>query len=355
MNRNTLVFPAGMTRSLEYLESSHKRKKIIGASSIVNDSFKSLYNKWINLPFVTDDNFKSSLIEAIKQYNIGEIFTPNPVIWECINGIIKDYSLDIEINKSPILTEIAPYQASILFAENLIKQPLRISTSGKIKKNADLNKIASVFRHGESIPGMCDRNKLSALCEIARCTPEGDIVEIGSWWGKSAFILTALSDIYKIGKVLCIDPWTNLDLLQNDKKNLVDKIEVDANFAFEIFNINLLLYAGKLINYIRKPSNLALQVYTNKKEISTPEFGSTKYKGTISILHIDGNHSYDNAIQDIRNWCPLVSPGGWIIIDDYTWPYGDGPKKAADEYFNNSEMISTGFVMGGALFIKTNE
>src|SRR5258707_10756515 len=48
-------------------------------------------------------------------------------------------------------------------------------------------------RYADIIPGMCDDDKFHALLETARYSVNGDIVEIGSWWGKSAFILARLA------------------------------------------------------------------------------------------------------------------------------------------------------------------
>ena len=46
--------------------------------------------------------------------------------------------------------------------------------------------------------------------------------------------------------------------------------------------------------------------------------------------------------------------GGWIVIDDYTWPFGDGPRRVGDEFLAaNRDRISAAFVMGGALFIRS--
>jgi hypothetical protein len=70
-------------------------------------------------------------------------------------------------------------------------------------------------------------------------------------------------------------------------------------------------------------------------------------------LHIDGNHAYEAVKTDITAWERFVVDGGWIIFDDYNWPYGDGPRRVGDEFLEkNLAKISTAFVMGGALFIQ---
>lgn len=93
--------------------------------------------------------------------------------------------------------------------------------------------------------------------------------------------------------------------------------------------------------------------YNNRRLISTEAFGHTEYTGQISILHIDGNHTYEDAKADVKSWEKFMVGGGWIIIDDYLWPYGDGPQRVGNEFLaDNFDKIDTSFVMGGALFIQ---
>jgi len=101
------------------------------------------------------------------------------------------------------------------------------------------------------------------------------------------------------------------------------------------------------------PSTDGAEHYRNHKSVTTSSFGTTSYRGHIAILHIDGNHSYAAAKADIASWSGLVADGGWIIVDDYVWPYGDGPKRAGDEFMaENNERIEVAFVMGSALFLQ---
>jgi hypothetical protein len=101
------------------------------------------------------------------------------------------------------------------------------------------------------------------------------------------------------------------------------------------------------------PSTEASEHYRNNPTVQTATFGKTTYSGRIALLHIDGNHSYANARADVTSWSNLVIPGGWIIIDDYIWPYGDGPQRVGDEFLEeNHDKIAVSFVMGSALFIQ---
>ena len=53
---------------------------------------------------------------------------------------------------------------------------------------------------------------------------------------------------------------------------------------------------------------------------------------SLDFVHIDGDHSFDAAIQDIVAWAPKVRIGGLILVHDYfslSWP---GVTQAVDAY-----------------------
>ena len=85
--------------------------------------------------------------------------------------------------------------------------------------------------------------------------------------------------------------------------------------------------------------------------IESGELGSQLISGVISLLHIDGNHSYQFVKRDIELWFPLVIKGGWILLDDYLWAFGDGPKIAGDELLSSGK-IDCAFIIGDTLFLR---
>ncbi|MFA7402892.1 MAG: class I SAM-dependent methyltransferase [Pelobacteraceae bacterium] len=363
MNRNeneikpVLIFPGGMPRSLEYLQKCLVDKQaVIGASSISSDVSREKYPEWHYLPYITDPGFDDALQQAIETFNIGGIFTPNPVVWAYLNRAMKDIAPDVAlVNDSPLNTELSTYRAALSRARSLLESPLALVSDIAHKPPMSEIELASLFWHSDVIPGMCDYEKQCALCEIARCSRSGDLVEIGSWWGKSAFILARLAHHYQIGNLLCVDPWSNEHLIQNDAHGIVDTVaaQLDVDEALIVFEMNLLPHNSLPVNYLRMPSVDGAQHYCEHLNATSPSFGTTSYCGHIAILHIDGNHSYDAAKSDVAAWSYLVAEGGWIIMDDYIWPYGDGPQRAGDEFLaENSDRIKVAFVMGSALFIQ---
>ncbi len=254
MANRTLIFPAGMPRSLAFLERAQAEGQwVIGSSSLGYDPVRERYPQWVHLPYITASNFDQALRQAIHDFNIDGIFTPNPVVWDylnrCINPSFPGVTL---VNASPVASEVEPFHKALRFGKFILENPLELAAVRTPQPSVSALEISAIFHHADTIPGMCDHEKIRALCELVRYCPSGDVVEIGSWWGKSAFVLARLAICYNIGKLLCVDPWSNAHLVQNDAKGLVDSVPVDADEALTVFQINLLPYGHGAVNYLRR-------------------------------------------------------------------------------------------------------
>jgi hypothetical protein len=96
---------------------------------------------------------------------------------------------------------------------------------------------------------------------------------------------------------------------------------------------NLYKYVLEKVNdhrfkIIRKKSNLAYLDFENN---------------SIDAVYIDGNHSYEAVMEDIKYWSPKVKEGGLLIGDDYL--AFEGVKKAVNDSFSHfNEVGNTWFV-----------
>lgn len=346
-----------MPRSLDYLHKCLREGLlVIGASSLDYDVSRGQYPSWLHLPYITQPQFGDALRQAIEDLDIGGIYTPNPVVWNYLHRVLQEIAPGVNlVNESPVNEALAGYRAARAHARILLERPLPLASRLVAKPAMSEIELAALFRHADLIPGMCDDEKICALHEIARYSVSGDLVEIGSWWGKSAFVLAGLAKRYEIGNLLCVDPWSNEHLVQHDNEDLVDSVsaQMDASEALAVFEINLLLFNSNHVNYLRMPSTEGARHYLEHRSATSEAFGITFYGGHIAILHIDGNHAYAEVKSDIVFWSDMVTCGGWIILDDYIWPYGDGPRRAGDEFMaEHGERIELAFVMGSALFIQ---
>ena len=354
MTGRVLVLPGGMPRALEFLDECHRlHLDAIGASSLAADPAASRYPRWAYLPNVGDPKFDQALAALIGAQKIDRVFTPHPVLWFALEKRLAGIAPRVRLlGPAPVESEMKPYRTAARLAREYPDLPL--AASGAKRTAMTHAQRHSLWRHVELVPGMCDHAKISALMSVAPFVPDGDLVEIGSWWGKSAVLCALLAQFFDLGPLLCVDPWQQSALVQEDSPELLNETSaaIDANEAFAVFCANLLPYANGRVNYMRRASVEAALSY-GMNEVSTPEFGSTRYSGEIALLHIDGNHDFTAVQADVDAWAPRVVPGGWVVMDDYTWSFGDGPRKVGDRYLaRHADEIACSFVMGTALFMQ---
>ena len=69
-------------------------------------------------------------------------------------------------------------------------------------------------------------------------------------------------------------------------------------------------------------------------------------------VYIDGNHSYENVLEDLQHYLPFVKSGGFLCGDDYgsndSDPYSNGgPERAVREF---TEETGLGVEINGSQF-----
>ncbi|WP_073130483.1 class I SAM-dependent methyltransferase [Muricoccus roseus] len=339
-----------MPDALAFRERAEARgASVIGASSIEDDPARGFYPEWEYLPFVTGDGFDTALAGLIRRRGVRSVYTPHFVIHRHLEERLGQIApgTALAAGRFPQDEERA-YRA---LRERVASLPCIAPPGAARAPLTPLERLGLVRLTG-TIPGMCGEEKMLALMEVMRHAPEGDIVEIGSWWGRSAALLVLLARRWGIGPVLCVDPWESAAMPQGNALLDSTSARLDTEEALRIFEINLSPLAGGRLNYLRARSTAAC-AYAPGLEVTTAAFGTTRYSGRIAVLHIDGNHAHEEVERDIAAWVPRLRPGGWIIFDDYEWAFGDGPRRAADSFVaREAGRIAATFRAGPALLVQ---
>ncbi|HRK84940.1 MAG TPA: class I SAM-dependent methyltransferase [Alcaligenes faecalis] len=350
-----LVFPFHQEEALDFIQTATRLGlPVVRASSEVYGD-RGQDGTVHYLPYVNESEFDARLADLIAAQNISQIYTMHPMIWHKINRMIVMGELQgIRLcSEDPLKAYCAPYEKAMAWAQGcgaLIDEafePLHQPLSNV--------EYAHLYSGAFSIPGQSDSGKIELLTRIARHAPKGDVVEIGSAYGRSAFALAVLARAYALGNVVCVDPW-GFEASQDQGSSAAmvnaDMKKVDWQRVFEVFRIATAGFDN--LAYIRQMSKDALADYQRGcKNQGLPRDGKAALGvlGEISILHIDGNHKYELVKQDIDLWTPYVKRGGWVLIDDYEWTFGDGPKRAGDEFLKNCSHRAA-FVSGDTLCIQ---
>jgi len=183
----------------------------------------------------------------------------------------------------------------------------------------------------QDVPGWTPIDQLYSLFNLVYLTSdlEGDILEIGSWCGRSSAVLGLAARLCGRTNLICID-------LFPEKKDW--KQNQDGSYSLSV-TIDEKTYGGyedqtvwkepfeKDIAPIYERCNSVYDIFT--KTIATNNLIDLvkAYRGDSTIIRnlarhkfklafIDGDHSYDAVCKDIKNVERYLVEGGWICFDD---------------------------------------
>ena len=87
--------------------------------------------------------------------------------------------------------------------------------------------------------------------------------------------------------------------------------------------------------------NSVLNKFKNNNKVIIHKCFSTDIKFPkqyFNWVYIDGNHSYENVLKDLKYYYPLIKTGGYLCGDDYGWKdstCNKGPKVPVDEFVSD--------------------
>ena len=356
MSDTILVFPSSIEASISFIRDARRwNLRVIGSSSLTEDPYAKQYDAWENLPYIHEDDFLPKLKKLIKNYNISSIYTPHAPTFLRLSELAEELTGVRLVGESPYSTQMNRVALAHQTASHSYEEIVKLTNNSD---SLSQNFLAALLAQTTPLYGECLQEKMTAICAVFCEAPVGDVVEIGTFFGKSAFLLNRLSGYFKIGTTVCVDPWNMGLSIQQESPSTIQALSSvwDWETVFQGFLLTMQAsYVGDF-NYIRAASVDAYSQYKNNSLISSPEFGTTQITHRISVLPLDGNHDEQAVSKDLELWGSHVMPGGWIIFDDYNWSQGDGPRKVADKMLNkNADLIENFFVMGGAAFVKVKD
>lgn len=186
-------------------------------------------------------------------------------------------------------------------------------------------------QYAETMIGVSRMTNLQVLIGDIICEDvEGDIVEAGVWRGGASIFMKANLLARKSDKRLYVcDSFCGLP------KPKLPEDAGDGHWKIKYLNVGL----GEVILNFSKYELLDENVFFEKGWFSDTMPALAKRllseERKISLLRLDGD-MYQSTIDVLANLYPLVSSGGYVIIDDYVLP----PCKKAVSYYRATHGIT---------------
>jgi hypothetical protein len=351
---STLIFPCCVPAGLAYAEAARMRgEPVVAASSLAYDETAARFETWFHLPSVYEPGFVAALNAAVARHEIERIFAPvSSAHWK-LSRLAAAGEISVRVVGDMPIRRHAQDHSRLMEQAALRLAQLRQIAEGR--SPLGLIEVAAVLRRSMGFFGESDETKIAAMMAIFASAPKGDVVEIGVLTGRSATVLELLAKRHGNGAVLAIDPWSYAHSVQQESPaDLQQMVDVwDAKVPFETFLVELMPIARPgAFNYLPMTAREALPVWRAGR-VTSPEFGEARYSGEIAVLHIDGNHDEAAVAEDVALWWPHLAPGGWLILDDYFWLHGQGPRLVGDRLLAaEAAGIARAFVCGRAMFVQ---
>lgn len=356
----TLVFPVSTPDGRAYLKQARERgEPVVGASCDTSDPTDGAA-PWVRLPLVHEPAFLAAFLDLVRTHGVTQIHAAAHMVHAALGDLLREQGLTQLriINRSALDTEFARWEDIFARAERW--RSLIVALMPGLTP-PDPAFLAGVVRIAFDLFGESYDDKLAALLACLLDAPEGDMVEIGSLFGRSASVMLlgrALGAAER--RLFVFDPWSTEAGAQKDLPQIMQDYTRAAGLervalAFEA-TFSALAPQGAMTAY-RTPSVLGHAVYSGGADGEAVRLlkprPALKPCGRIALLHIDGNHDAACAAEDVELWSTLVPPGGWVAIDDYCWRYGDGPRRAGDALLERwGTGVARAFVAGDCLFVQ---
>lgn len=352
----TLVFPAVGQAATDYVQRAAARGEAIVCAALPGaaDEF-ALGHEVLPLPSIYAPDFAAAFLRLHASVAPTRIFSPVAAVYRFLRKFIAEHGLGITlVGDSPIAEEMQKHYALMARTRRLL--PL-IDACAEPSVAAGVTDVAGILKATSTIYGESNDEKLAAMIGIFANAGKGDVIEVGSLMGRSAFVLLSMALRHDIGPVLTIDPWRASEAVQADSP--AEFQEMVGDWDFEVLREGFFVNTAPLVvrshAHLRMTSADAFAIYDSPQTLLSPWGDAFQPVRGISVIHIDGNHDYSAVHTDCRLWLPKLLPGAWLVLDDYIWAHGDGPYRVGNQLLaRQADRIERTFVCGKALFIRWN-
>lgn len=188
-------------------------------------------------------------------------------------------------------------------------------------KQGKLDAVESALR----IPGWTSREELTWLYEVAAdIVPPGSLIaEIGSWFGRSAWVLASAMEG---GELHLVDPCM--------------PVAVPGSLPSYDYLMQARHLEGLTACLQTEDSMPDTVLHRETSAAAAAQLAERRF----GMVWIDADHSYEACLADIYAWTPLLQQGGIICGHDYGDVYTEGVTRAVNQSFGEAHLTRCGSI-----------
>lgn len=187
-----------------------------------------------------------------------------------------------------------------------------------------------LLRAALDTPGLTDAGHLIELADLLELVRDvsGDLLEVGVFCGRSLLVVAAAAQDFGCG-AHGVDPFP------------ASAAEVAALYPHGVERAAEEGVA-RALRLQQDPYALtaeALQKAGLQAHLTRGTVRDWQRENELTVLRgafVDGDHSYEGALLDLRTVCSHLVPGGLVVVDDYEFP---GVERAVAQMSRETELI----------------
>jgi predicted O-methyltransferase YrrM len=197
----------------------------------------------------------------------------------------------------------------------------------------EIIEIKAFHAQASIVPGMTSTRELEALYNLAYFQDlPGNVIEIGSWLGKSTSYLAMATKAADNGIVFAIDTFKgNLSAINQYTGSLEKNQTILSAFKS---NMKLLGLADQVVPVPGK--NVRWR---------------PKFSKQVRLIFIDACHDYESVFEDANLWADLVKKGGYLCFHDHS-PNFPGVVRATQEFLQKNQDFEPCLLVDSLLVLR---
>lgn len=285
---------------------------------------QGLFTTNYELPDVRSSDFAAAFVDFVKDAKLDAIFLTQVSCSEVVRRIVASAGLRL----TTVAWPRPRLQLDSTWLERVFHQ---LNFLGL--QPAEHSEIADVsgllLDIVSTIPGQTHASEIIVLAAAMKAAPEyGDVLEVGSFWGRSALGLSLAGALEGSPAILSVDTWSGIAAWQRDANSDLNRAVAELDFELGLASIARLaaLLGSTRLNYIRSDSliplrdiKVALEAGRNWFDVETRGVGVTRFQIPFRMVFLDGNHDYEHQTDELSLVSRVIAPQGLVVVDDFNW------------------------------------